>query len=125
MRYVDNRIEIQYRECQILRDAAKAVLAENIGRGELFSLRESWLRSISDIAKNMKLKKKSATVLVQILSDMDEEDVKAVAEYIESIVAKGKGIDIMQPYITENRKVILPVNVHMPPDRLYPDDYIE
>ena len=54
---------------------------------------------------------------------MDDEDVKAVAEYTESIVAKGKGIDIMQPYITENRKVILPVNVHMPPDSLYPDDY--
>ena len=93
MRYVDNRIEIQYRECQILRDAAKAVLVENVDGGEL--------------------------------SDMDEEDVKAVAEYTECIVAKGKGIDIMQPYITENRKVILPVNVHTPPDSLYPDDYIE
>ncbi|MEY8324969.1 hypothetical protein AALB47_13845 [Lachnospiraceae bacterium 54-11] len=125
MRYVDNRIEIQYRECQILRDAAKAVLVENVDRGVLFSQKERWLRSISDIAKSMKLKKKSATVLVQMLSDMDEEDVKAVAEYTESIVAKGKGIDIMQPYITENRKVILPVNVHTPPDSLYPDDYIE
>mgnify|MGYP001109001289 CR=1 FL=1 len=74
MRYVDNRIEIQYRECQILRDAAKAVLVENVDGGELFSKKERWLRSISDIAKSMKLKKKSATVLVQMLSDMDEED---------------------------------------------------
>ena len=70
MRYVDNRIEIQYRECQILRDAAKAVLVENVDRGVLFSQKERWLRSISDIAKSMKLKKKSATVLVQILSDI-------------------------------------------------------
>ena len=57
MRYVDNRIEIQYRECQILRDAAKAVLVENVDRGVLFSQKERWLRSISDIAKSMKLKK--------------------------------------------------------------------
>lgn len=33
MRYVDNRIEIQYRECQILRDAAKVVLIENVDKG--------------------------------------------------------------------------------------------
>lgn len=125
MRYVDNRIEIQYRECQILRDAAKVVLAENVDRRDLFSQKKSWLRNIADIAKSMKLKKKSATVLLQMLSGMDEEDVKAVAEYIESIVAKGKGIDIMQPYITENRKVVLPVNAHTPSDSLYPDDYIE
>lgn len=101
----------------------KWCLLKTLTRGELFSKKESWLRSILDIAKSMKLKKKSAIVLVQMLSDMDDEDVKAVAEYTESIVAKGKGIDIMQPYITENRKVILPVNVHMPPDSLYPDDY--
>lgn len=125
MRYIDNRIEIQYRECQILRDAARAVLAEGVDRGELFSQKESWLRSISDTAKSMKLKKKSATVLVQMLSYMDEEDVKAVAEYTESLVTRGKGIDIMQPYITENRKVILPVNIHTPSDSLYPDDYTD
>ncbi len=122
MRYIDNRIEIQYRECQILRDAAKAVLAEGADRGELFSQKGIWLESILDIAKNMQLKKKSATVLVQMLSDMDEEDVKAVAEYTESLAIKGKGIDIMQPYIAENRKVILPVNLHTPFDSLYPDE---
>lgn len=125
MRYIDNRIEIQYRECQILRDAAKAVLTESVDRGELFSQKDSWLRSISDTAKSMKLKKKSATVLVQMLSNMDEEDVKAVAEYTESLVTRGKGIDIMQPYITENRKVILPVNIHTPSDSLYPDDHTD
>ncbi len=124
MRYIDNRIEIQYRECQILRDAAKTVLTEGADRGELFSQKESWLKSISDTAKNMKLKKKSATVLVQMMSDMDEEDVRAVAEYTEFLVIKGKGIDIMQPYITKNRRVILPVNIHTPSDRAYPDDYI-
>ncbi len=125
MRYIDNRIEIQYRECQILRDAAKIVLAEGADRGELFSQKESWLKSISDIAKTMQLKKKSTTVLVQMLSDMDEEDVRAVAEYTESLVIKGKGIDIMQPYITQNRRVILPVNIHTPSDSAYPDDYID
>lgn len=125
MRYIDNRIEIQYRECQILRDAAKAVLAEGADRGELFSQKENWLESILDIAKSMQLKKKSATVLVQMLSDMDEEDVKAVAEYTESLAIKGKGIDIMQPYIAENRKVILPVNLHTPFDSLYPDEHTE
>lgn len=124
MRYIDNRIEIQYRECQILRDAAKTVLTEGADRGELFSQKESWLKSISDTAKTMKLKKKSTTVLVQMLSDMDEEDVRAVAEYTESLVIKGKGIDIMQPYITQNRRVILPVNIHTPSDSAYPDDYI-
>ncbi len=125
MRYIDNRIEIQYRECQILRDAAKTVLAEGADKGKLFSQKESWLKSISDTAKTMKLKKKSTTVLVQMLSDMDEEDVRAVAEYTESLVIKGKGIDIMQPYITQNRRVILPVNIHTPSDSAYPDDYID
>lgn len=125
MRYIDNRIEIQYRECQILRDAAKAVLDEGAGRGELYFQKESWLKSIADTAQGMKLKRKSATVLVQMLSDMDEEDVRAVAEYTEFLVIKGKGIDIMQPYITENRKVILPVNVHTPTDSAYPDEHID
>lgn len=125
MRYIDNRIEIQYRECQILRDAAKAVITESDGRGELFSQKESWLKSIANTAKGMKLKRKSAIVLVQMLSDMDEEDVRAVAEYTESLVIKGKGIDIMQPYITENRKVILPVNIHIPSDSVYPDEHID
>lgn len=125
MRYIANRIEIQYRECQILRDAAKTVLAESADKGALFSQKESWLKSISDTAKDMKLKKKSSTVLVQMLSDMNEDDVRAVAEYAESLVNKGKGIDIMQPYITENRKVILPVNIHTPYGSLYPDDDTE
>lgn len=124
MRYIDNRIEIQYRECQILRDAAKIVLAEDADGGELFSRKENWIKSISDTAKSMKLKRKSATVLVQMMSDMDDEDVKALAEYTESLVRKGKGIDIMQPYITKNRRVILPVNIHTPSDRAYPDNYI-
>lgn len=125
MRYIDNRIEIQYRECQILRDAAKAVLAEGADRGELFSQRENWLKCIADTAKAMKLKRKSATALVEMLSGMDEEDVKAVAEYTETLVIKGKGIDIMQPYITENRKVILPVHLHTPSDSAYPDEYTD
>ena len=60
MRYIDNRIEIQYRECQILRDAAKTVLDEDAGMGNLFSQREIWLRSIEDTSKGMKLKRKSA-----------------------------------------------------------------
>lgn len=125
MRYIDNRIEIQYRECQILRDAAKAVLDEGADRGALFSQKESWLKSIADTAKGMKLKRKSATALVQMLSGMDGEDVRAVAEYTESLVIKGKGIDIMQPYITKNRKVILPVNIHAPSDIAYPDEDID
>lgn len=125
MRYIDNRIEIQYRECQILRDAAKAVITESDGRGELFSHKENWLKSIAETTKSMKLKRKSAIVLVQMLSDMDEEDIRAVAEYTESLVIKGKGIDIMQPYITENRKVILPVNIHIPSDSVYPDEHID
>lgn len=124
MRYIDNRIEIQYRECQILRDAAKTVLAEGSDRRDLFSQKENWLKSISDTTKSMKLKKKNAIVLVHMLSDMDEEDVKAVAEYTESLVRKGKGIDIMQPYITKNSRVILPVNIHTPFDSAYPDDHI-
>lgn len=124
MRYIDNRIEIQYRECQILRDAAKTVLDEDAGMGNLFSQREIWLRSIEDTSKGMKLKRKSAAALVQMLSGMDEEDVKAVAEYTEFLVIRGKGIDIMQPYITENRRIILPVNIHTPSDSAYPDENI-
>ena len=107
-----------------LRDAAKTVLDEDAGMGNLFSQREIWLRSIEDTSKGMKLKRKSAAALVQMLSGMDEEDVKAVAEYTEFLVIRGKGIDIMQPYITENRRIILPVNIHTPSDSAYPDENI-
>lgn len=112
MRYENNGIEIQYRECQILRDAAKELLADNGDTKGLVDQRDRWIQTIRDITEISEAKKKYAIPAAQFLSGIGEEYLEAVAEYTVSLVRKGKGIDIMVPFIASNKRVILPVNTH-------------
>ena len=112
MRYENNGVEIQYRECQILRDAAKELLAGGEDTKNLVDQRDKWIQAIRDIADASEAKRKFAISAAQFLSGMKEEYLKAVAEYTISLVRKGKGIDIMVPFTASNKRLILPVNTH-------------
>ena len=112
MRYENNGVEIQYRECQILRDAAKELLAGGEDTKNLVDQRDKWIQAIRDIADASEAKRKFAIPAAQFLSGMKEEYLEAVAEYTISLVRKGKGIDIMVPFTASNKRLILPVNTH-------------
>lgn len=112
MRYENNGIEIQYRECQILRDAAKELIADSDGVKDLVNQRDRWIQAIRDIAEVSEAKKKYAIPAAQFLSGIGEEYLETVAEYTVSLVRKRKGIDIMVPFIASNKRLILPVNTH-------------
>lgn len=112
MRYENNGVEIQYRECQILRDAAKGLLTDGESAKSLVDQRDKWIQAIRDIAEASEAKGKFAIPAAQFLSCLREEYLAAVAEYTASLVRKGKGIDIMVPFIASNKRLILPVNTH-------------
>ena len=112
MRYENNGVEIQYRECQILRDAAKELLAGGEDTKNLVDQRDKWIQAIRDIADASEAKRKFAIPAAQFLSGMKEEYLEAVAEYTIGLVRKGKGIDIMVPFTASNKRLILPVNTH-------------
>lgn len=112
MRYENNGVEIQYRECQILRDAAKELLAGGEDTKNLVDQRDKWIQAIRDIADASEAKRKFAIPAAQFLSGMKEEYLEAVAEYTISLVRKGKGIDIMVPFTASNKRLVLPVNTH-------------
>ena len=112
MRYENNGVEIQYRECQILRDAAKELLADQEDAKNLVDQRGRWIQAIRDIAEASEAKEKFALPVAQFLAGMGEEYLEAVAEYAVGLVKKGKGIDIMVPFTASNKRLILPVNTH-------------
>ena len=125
MRYENNGIEIQYRECQILRDAAKELLADGESADSLVNQRDKWIQAIRDTAEKSEAKRKFALPAAQFLSGMTEEYLEAVAEYTISLVRKGKGIDIMVPFIASNKKLVLPVNTHTSVREYYDEDVTE
>ena len=125
MRYEYNGLEIQYRECQILRDAAKGLLTDAENTKSLVDQRDKWIQAIRDIADASEAKGKYAIPVVKFLSCMREEYLEAVAEYTISLVRKGKGIDIMVPFIASNKKLVLPVNTHTSVREYYDEDVTE
>lgn len=125
MRYENNGVEIQYRECQILRDAAKGLLAGAENAKCLTDQRDGWIQAIHDIADASEAKGKYAIPVAQFLAGMGEEYLEAVAEYTVSLVRKGKGIDILVPFIASNKKLILPVNTHTSVWEYYDEDVTE
>ncbi len=114
MRYENNGVEIQYRECQILRDAAKKLLADGENADSLVNQRDRWIQAIRDTAEKSEAKRKFALPAAQFLSGMREEYLESVAEYTVSLVKKGKGIDIMVPFFASNNRLVQPVNTHAP-----------
>lgn len=47
---------------------------------------------------------------------------EAVSEYVEFLVKRGKGIDIMTPFTATNLSAILLVNTHERVDTVYTED---
>ena len=92
MRYENNGVEIQYRECQILRDAAKKLLADGENADSLVNQRDRWIQAIRDTAEKSEAKRKFALPAAQFLSGMREEYLESVAEYTVSLVKKGRGL---------------------------------
>ncbi len=125
MRYENNGLEIQYRECQILRDAAKELFTDAENAKSLANQRDRWIQAIRDIADASEAKGKYAIPVAQFLSGMREDYLEAVAEYAISLVRKGKGIDIMVPFIASDKKLILPVNTHASVREYYDEDVTE
>lgn len=122
MRYTNNGIEVQYRECQILRDAAKLLLEKDFAKGTLLKCKDAWIKNIKEISETYAQKQKHGKILANTLQDMDIKNFAAVSEYVEFLVIKDKGIDIMCPFIATSRVVILPVNKHMPIDTEYSEE---
>lgn len=122
MRYINNGIEIQYRECQILRDAAKPFFEEELKKGILAEKKEEWIQKVEQITMSDTPKQKYGKVLAKMLKGVEEKDFKALAEYTEYLVKKGKGIDIMCPFIAQNKVIILPVNIHMAASEEYAEE---
>lgn len=114
MKYTENGIEVQYRECQILRDTAKNLLnnvEDQKNEQTLVKQKADWIHEINKLSKD-KQKGRYSESLSRILCHMDEENYLGLVEYIIFLIKKEKGIDIMVPYITQNKVLILPVNLH-------------
>lgn len=112
MIYTLDGVEIQYRECQVLRDTAKAVLQERDGSGGLSHCKREWIAQMERLAEQNSAKRRYAAPLVTALQRLPEDIFEAVSEYAEFLVKKGRGIDIMVPFVAENSWTIMPVNVH-------------
>lgn len=122
MRYIDNGIEIQYRECQILRDTAREVLQEKGLKKGLTQHKSDWMARQKLLSESNERKKPYATPLLVFLGNLSEEMFEAVSEYVENLALKGKGIDIMVPYVAKNEIIILPVNTHAAREVNYCED---
>lgn len=120
MRYTNSGIEIQYRECQIARDAAKALEGTKGNQLQLESVREAWIGSIKTISDSQKLKQEDCSTLINFITNMPNDQYDAFSEFVEVLVKKGKGIDILIPYISRNGIVLTTVNRH---DERTPDEY--
>lgn len=122
MRYIDNGIEIQYRECQILRDTAKEVLKEKGPEKGLTQHKADWMSKINGLSESNERKKPYTVPLQVFLGNLSEEMFESVSEYVEKLVIKDKGIDIMVPYVAKNEIIILPVNTHAAREVNYCED---
>lgn len=120
MRYTNSGIELQYKESQIARDAA---IGLKKAKGSLYRLeenREEWIACIRAVPNSQELKQEDCNTLVNFITHMPQDQYEATAEYIETLVKKEKGIDILIPYISRNGVVLMTVNRH---DRREPGEY--
>ena len=107
--YMGCGVEIQYRECQILRETAGEILK---GQGRLAQSREEWIRLIEQKAHTNELKASYAAPMAVFLRNLSDDLFEAVSEYAEHLAAKGRGIDIMVPFTAQSGQIVLPVNLH-------------
>ena len=112
MIYTLDGVEIQYRECQILRDTAKEVLQGKEKAERLIYYKKEWIMQLERLTQENPLKRRYAESLVVALQRLPDDMFEAVSEYVEFLVQKGRGIDVMELFVAENLRTTLPVNVH-------------
>ena len=93
MRYMNGGVEIQYRECQIMREAAKPLVKEE--SGSLVDNVEQWLAQMNAEATEQGIKERLILPMTQFLAQMDSEGLKAVGVFVEYLAGRGSGIDFM------------------------------
>lgn len=120
MRYINNGIEIQYKECQIARDALKELEKSKESLCQPKADREAWITHIEAVSESQELKLSDCNTLVSFLLNMPQDYYEAFSEYVDTLVKKGKGIDILVPYISSNGLLLLTVNRH---DEREPREY--
>lgn len=112
MRYTSSGIELQYKESQIARDAA---IGLKKAKGRLYRLEENrmeWIAYIKAVPNSQELKQEDCNTLVNFITNMPQDYYEAITEYMEILVEKEKGIDILVPYIARNGVVLMTVNRH-------------
>lgn len=109
MRYMESGVEIQYRECQILRETAGEILK---GNGSLVQSKKEWIGLIKQAAHGNELKASYAVPMAVFMGNLSDDLFESVAEYAEHLAEKGRGIDVMIPFMAQSGQMILPVNIH-------------
>jgi len=114
MRYENNGIEIQYRECQIIREAAKKTLLEDMEFDEdiLVQKKDRFLFLIRKIGREKKLKRGYCDQISRFLKHMEKSYFEAFIRYVRYLTVSERGIELMKPFFLENGKVVMPVNKH-------------
>lgn len=122
MIYILDGVEIQYRECQILRETAGNVLRGKNEAGSPAQYKEEWIAQLERLAESSESKRRYAVPLSKTLAMLPEDIFEAVSEYAAFLVKKGRGIDIMVPFTAANLRTILPVNTHEGMGAVYEDE---
>lgn len=108
MQYLNNSFEIQYRECQVLREAA----SEAIRYGETEISQSKLVEHIRLIGMEQKPKEPFCRSLVRFIPMMEEEDYIELIKLVRELVSRERGIRILEPHFCGNGKIIVVVNRH-------------
>lgn len=113
MRYRNNGLELEYRDCQILREVTRFFLNEDDeGKKKSLINQKDEFTYCFDIVEGIKSKRERSKLIYQFLTQMDEVCYLSLCEYILELAEPNSKIEIMEPYISTAGIVILPVNVH-------------
>lgn len=109
MQYLNNGYEIQYRECQVLREAVgeaiRQAAAEEISQTRL-------IEHIQLIGADQKPKEPFCRSLTKFIPMMEEEDYIELMNFVMELVSRERGIRILKPHFCGNGKIIIVVNRH-------------
>lgn len=109
MQYLNNGFEIQYKECQVLREAVdEAVRLED--NQEISQ--EKLIEYIKTIGTKQKLKEPFCRSLIRFIPMMQEDDYHELLLFAKKLISRERGIRIMEPHFCGNRKIIIVVNRH-------------
>lgn len=109
MQYLNNGFEIQYRECQVLREAVSELIRQDAAE-EISQVR--LVEYIRLIGAEHKPKEPFCRSLIKFIPTMEEEDYIELMKFAMELVSRERGIRILKPYFCRNGKIIIVVNRH-------------